>query len=321
MESQAIQEGPDRVLNLPAPAKLNLFLHITGRRNDGYHSLQSVFVLLDWCDHINLYRREDGLLKRHDLGLALPEMDLSLQAAMALQQASGTHWGADMEVRKVLPWGAGLGGGSSDAATTLMGLNRLWGLNWPQSRLLELALRLGADVPFFVRGHSAWVEGIGENILPLEMPPSRFHVIKPASSLSTALVFSQPDLTRNTPRVRIEEFVEHMKFAWHSGLKDVSGPTKFLFSLFGRNDLQPAAEKACPEVSEALAILRQVYGNSRMSGSGSAVFSLLAPQIDDFLMHNTDPVASSLKLPALWVSKVCSSLSSHPILGWLEDKS
>ena len=153
--------------DLPAPAKLNLFLHITGRRADGYHLLQSVFILIDWADTLHVERRDDGLLRRHDLGPALPADDLSLRAARALQRASGCTFGADISVLKSVPWGAGMGGGSSDAATVLLALNRLWGLDWPRARLLELATPLGADVPFFVGGDNAFVEGIGEKLTPV----------------------------------------------------------------------------------------------------------------------------------------------------------
>jgi 4-diphosphocytidyl-2-C-methyl-D-erythritol kinase len=152
---------------VPAPAKLNLFLHVTGRRADGYHLLQSVFVLIDWCDTLHFERRGDGRLQRHDLGPALPADDLSLRAARALQQASGCSLGVDISVMKRVPWGAGLGGGSSDAASTLLALNRLWGLRWPRERLQAIAVTLGADVPFFVGGRPAFVEGIGDVLHPL----------------------------------------------------------------------------------------------------------------------------------------------------------
>jgi 4-diphosphocytidyl-2-C-methyl-D-erythritol kinase len=148
-----------------APAKLNLFLHVVGRRADGYHLLQSVFVLIDWFDTLHFERRTDGALARHDLGAALPADDLCLRAARALQAQSGTRFGADISIDKQVPWGAGMGGGSSDAATTLLALNRVWELHWPLSRLFALGLTLGADVPFFLGGRNAWVEGIGEGRL------------------------------------------------------------------------------------------------------------------------------------------------------------
>jgi 4-diphosphocytidyl-2-C-methyl-D-erythritol kinase len=154
--------------DVPAPAKLNLFLHIVGRRADGYHLLQSLFVLIDWADTLHFDLRQDGGLRRHDLGPALPADDLCLRAARALQAASGTHLGADISIHKHVPWGAGMGGGSSDAASTLLALNRLWGLHWPRARLLALGLQLGADVPFFVGGDNAFVQGVGEQLLPMQ---------------------------------------------------------------------------------------------------------------------------------------------------------
>src|SRR6218665_2078888 len=156
--------------DIAAPAKLNLFLHVTGRRDDGYHLLQSVFVLIDWSDRLHIERRDDGHLARHDLGPALPADDLCLRAARLLQAESGTAFGADISIDKQVPWGAGMGGGSSDAAGTLLALNRLWGLDWPLARLLPLGLKLGADVPFFLGGENAWVEGIGEKLTPLALP-------------------------------------------------------------------------------------------------------------------------------------------------------
>ena len=165
--------------HVPAPAKLNLFLHITGRRPDGYHLLQSVFMLIDWWDVLHFDVRTDGQLKRCDLTIALPEDDLCLRAARLLQAASGSRLGAVISIEKRIPAQAGMGGGSSDAATVLLALNRLWGLNWPLSRLLPLGLQLGADVPFFLRGRNAWVQGIGEQLTPLTLPAARFAVLKP----------------------------------------------------------------------------------------------------------------------------------------------
>src|SRR5688572_3399072 len=166
--------------DLPAPAKLNLFLHITGRRPDDYHLLQSVFMLIDWCDILHVEKRSDGRLTREDLTTPLPEDDLVLRAAKALQAVAGTAEGAHIGIAKRVPAQAGMGGGSSDAATCLLALNRLWGLDLPLSKLEQIGLALGADVPFFLRGRNAWVEGIGEQITPIELPPGRFVVVKPA---------------------------------------------------------------------------------------------------------------------------------------------
>mgnify|MGYP000231623821 FL=1 len=239
-----------------APAKLNLFLHITGRRDDGYHLLQSVFMLIDWCDTLHFDLREDGLIEREDLTQPLPADDLVVRAARALQQASGTHLGAHIAIEKHIPAQAGMGGGSSDAASTLLALNRLWKLNWPLAKLLPLGLRLGADVPFFLGGHNAWVEGIGESLMPVNLPPARFVVLKPAAGLETAKIFQAPELQRATETATMPVFAV-----------DPFG--------FGRNDLQPVAQALCPEVDQALQWLASFGLSPRMTGSGSAVFAQL----------------------------------------------
>jgi len=291
--------------DVPAPAKLNLFLHVVGRRPDGYHLLQSVFVLIDWCDQLHFERRSDGRLQRHDLGPALPPDDLSLRAARALQQASGTAFGADISVLKQVPWGAGLGGGSSDAASTLLALNRLWGLNWSRQQLMALALPLGADVPFFIGGQPAWVEGIGEQLTPLpaNVPlPQAYAVVKPAPAIATASIFGSPLLARDTKPAIVMSF-----------LADASTQATLLTG-FGRNDLQPPAEAACPDVTQVASWLESRFGNSRMSGSGSAVFARITAQAGTV----DQPTATRLlaAMPANWVGRVCNSLASHPLLGW-----
>jgi 4-diphosphocytidyl-2-C-methyl-D-erythritol kinase len=290
--------------DLPAPAKLNLFLHVVGRRDDGYHLLQSVFTLIDWADTLHLERRTDGRLHRHDLGPALPEDDLCLRAARRLQAASGCRLGADIHIDKQVPWGAGLGGGSSDAATVLLGLNRLWGLHWPRERLLALALELGADVPFFVGGHTAWVEGIGERLTPiaLPVPPSRQHyaVVKPAAALPTAQIFSSPLLTRDTNAATVVGFLADASAA--QAAERTGYP--------GRNDLQAAAEALCPEVATVARWLEARFGNSRMTGSGSAVFARAGT--------GDQPVATMPEgtLPEGWVGRMCRGLDQHPLVGW-----
>ena len=299
--------------DVPAPAKLNLFLHIVGRRPDGYHLLQSVFVLIDWCDTLHFERRSDGRLQRHDLGPALPADDLSLRAARSLQQASGTPLGADLSILKQVPWGAGLGGGSSDAATTLLALNRLWGLHWPRDRLQQLALPLGADVPFFVGGHNAFVEGIGERLTPLPpqaLPPQRYAVIKPAAGVATAGIFASPLLVRNTEAVIVTSFVAAARL----------GET--LLQGFGRNGLQAAAQEQCPEIVQVADWLQTCYGNSRMSGSGSAVFARIEPPA--VMRNRLLPARSSSAadwpepLPPGWHGRMCRSLDQHPLLGWAD---
>ena len=299
--------------DVPAPAKLNLFLHVVGRRPDGYHLLQSVFVLIDWCDMLHFERRSDGRLQRHDLGPALPADDLSLRAARALQQASGTPLGADLSVMKHVPWGAGLGGGSSDAASTLLALNRLWGLHWPRQRLQQLALPLGADVPFFIGGHNAFVGGTGEQLTPLPagaLPPQRFAVVKPAQAIATSAIFGSPILVRDTKAVILISFLADAQQA--AKLQDGSGSDSFWD--FGGNDLQPPAEASCPAVTQVAAWLAARFGNSRMSGSGSAVFArmgaidqpLAGGQLEEF------PAG----LPDGWIGRMCLSLDRHPLVDW-----
>jgi 4-diphosphocytidyl-2-C-methyl-D-erythritol kinase len=281
--------------DLPAPAKLNLFLHITGRRADGYHLLQSVFILIDWADTLHIERRDDGLLRRRDLGPALPADDLSLRAARALQQASGCTFGADISVLKSVPWGAGMGGGSSDAATVLLALNRLWNLDWPRSRLLELATPLGADVPFFVGGSNAFVEGIGEKLTPVEWAPRRYAVVKPEESLGTAGIFSHPGLARDTEPATLAGSVAQLNAQHEDG------------KAFGRNDLQPVAQALCPPIEQVASWLEARFGNSRMTGSGSAVFATVG----------TDGVSwPEGDLPPGWNGRMCRSLAHHPLRAW-----
>ena len=286
--------------DLSAPAKLNLFLHVIGRRSDGLHLLQSVFVLIDWADRLHVERRSDGRLQRRDLGPALPAEDLSLKAARLLQAESGTSLGADISVDKQVPWAAGLGGGSSDAATTLLALNRLWGLNWPRERLLPLASQLGADVPFFVGGHNAFVEGIGERLTPIEVPRQWFAVVKPAAGLATADVFTHPRLARDTPAVILSGF-----------LADAAKPG-FWGTAWGRNDLQPPAEDRCPEVAQAAGWLQRHFGNSRMTGSGSAVFARNGMDDQPLVTWPAEP------LPPGWVGRMCRSLAEHPLRDWAD---
>lgn len=287
--------APEELLALPAPAKLNLFLHITGRRSDGYHLIESVFQLIDWSDSIDLILRGDGQISREDVDskLQLPTDDLCTRAARALQQASHCTQGVHIRLRKSIPAQAGMGGGSSDAATCLLGLNRLWNLRLPLSTLEEIGLQLGADVPFFLRGRNAWVSGIGEQIAPLPdgllQASQHFVVLKPPNGLSTPAIFGHPALRRDTPHAIISGFAEHPYG-------------------FGRNDLQAVGELIEPQVQQALALLKQQGLHPRMTGSGSAVF---APCSSGFQMNMA-------WIPPGWQQKVCKSLASHPLLGWAE---
>ena len=273
--------------NVLAPAKLNLFLHITGRRADGYHLLQSVFMLIDWCDTLHFDVKLDGTIQRIDLNTPLPADDLIVRAARALQSASGTTLGAEIRIDKQIPAQAGMGGGSTDAASTLLALNKLWGLNWPVSKLLPLGLALGADVPFFLHGHNAWVEGIGEKISPVLVPPSRFVVIKPNAGIETAQIFGSPALERATKTATIFDFAAQ--------------PYDF-----GRNDLQPVAQALCPEIEMALQWLQSFGLKPRMTGSGSAVFAQLPEHtVVDIPPHN-------------WQVQICRNMVSHPLREWMD---
>jgi 4-diphosphocytidyl-2-C-methyl-D-erythritol kinase len=273
-----------------APAKLNLFLHITGRRDDGYHLLQSVFMLIDWCDTLHFDVRDDGVIEREDLTVALPADDLVMRAAQSLQRASGTRLGAHIAIEKHIPAQAGMGGGSSDAATTLLALNRLWGLNWPLSTLKPLGLALGADVPFFLGGHNAWVEGIGEQITPIDVPAARFVVVKPNAGLETAKIFRHPELQRATETATMPVFAVNPYG-------------------FGRNDLQPVAQALCPEITQALQWLGSFGLSPRMTGSGSTVFAKLP---DDVLIDSA---------PHHWQMRICRNMAVHPQAGWAASES
>jgi 4-diphosphocytidyl-2-C-methyl-D-erythritol kinase len=240
----------------PAPAKLNLFLHVVGRRADGYHLLQSAFRLLDLADTLRFAPRPDGSIRRTTPLPGVPEeADLAVRAARLLQQEGGCRLGADIHVEKRLPLGGGLGGGSSDAATTLLALNRLWGLHFPRVRLQELGLRLGADVPFFVFGRSAFAEGVGERLQALELPPAWYAVVQPEVTVPTAEIFAAANLTRDTKPIKISDF----SAGW------------------GKNDLEPVACGRYPAVAQAIAWLGR-FGDARMSGSGACVFAPFATE-------------------------------------------
>lgn len=274
-----------QLYDVPAPAKLNLFLHITGQRADGYHLLQSVFMLIDWCDTLHFEKRADGLISREDLTLALPADDLIVRAAKLLQQHTGCSLGAHIAVNKQIPAQAGMGGGSSDAATCLLALNQLWDLKLPLSSLEPLGLQLGADVPFFLRGRNAWVEGIGERITPIALPPAQFCVIKPPTGVKTADIFGHPALERATKPAIVSLFAEE--------------PYDF-----GHNDLQAIAQSLCPDVATALGWMSDAGLKGKMTGSGSAVFAL-----------GTSPALIS-QVPSPWLVRNCSNLDVHPLQGW-----
>ena len=275
----------ESLYDVPAPAKLNLFLHVTGRRADGYHLLQSVFLLIDWCDQLHFELRHDGRLSREDLTWELPADDLVLRAARALQKATACPLGAHIGVAKSVPAQAGMGGGSSDAASTLMALNRLWNLQLPRTALALIGLELGADVPFFLGGDNAWIEGVGEQMTPVQVPGARLVIAKPQAGLDTSRIFSDPALKRDTELAIISGFAA-----------DPYG--------FGRNDLQPVAQSLCPGVFQCLDWLASKGLSARMTGSGSAVFAVL-----------NDPFDTG-DAPEGVLVKTCSSLDHHPLRGW-----
>lgn len=282
--------------NVLAPAKLNLFLHITGRRTDGYHLLQSVFMLIDWFDTLHFELRPNGQISREDLSVPLPADDLIIRAARLLQQTSGTSMGAHIAIDKSIPAQAGMGGGSSDAATCLLALNKLWNLNYSVNQLAQLGLQLGADVPFFIRGHNAWVEGIGEIMTPVTLPPAQFAVVKPPEGLETSKIFGDQALKRDTKPATISVFAA-----------DPYG--------FGHNDLQPVAQRLCPQISESIAWLESarlasLVVKGRMTGSGSAVFAQVP--------RGTD-LSQMPQVPATWQNwkiRMCGNLEVHPQKGW-----
>jgi 4-diphosphocytidyl-2-C-methyl-D-erythritol kinase len=274
-------------LTVPAPAKLNLFLHVTGRRPDGYHTLESAMVALDYGDSITLIRRDDGeIVRRSDLPGVAPDDDLAVRAARALQQATGTSQGADVDVVKRIPQGGGLGGGSSDAASVLLALNRLWHLDLTRAELMRIALPLGADVPFFVFGLPALARGIGERLTALSLPARWAAVIAPPAVVSTAAVFSSAELTRDTPSAKMSVFSEG----------------------YGRNDLQPIAGARFPGIAEALAALRKWSPEARMTGSGGCVF---APFVTE--AEARQAIASR---PAGMGGFVARTLARHPLAGF-----
>lgn len=267
----------------PAPAKLNLFLHVVGRRADGYHLLQSVFRLIDHSDTVHLQVRNDGRVVREVDLPGVPEHDdLTVRAARLLQAHAPADAGVSIRLEKVLPLGGGLGGGSSDAATVLLALNRLWQVNLPREGLQKLALQLGADVPVFVFGQTAFAEGVGEILRPMSAPPAWYVVLTPPVQVPTAAIFATPELTRNTPALKIARFSAGM----------------------GRNDLQSVVVNRYPEVARHLAWLGE-FGEARMTGSGACVFA----------SFGTEDAARDVlrQLPGTMKGFVAQGLDKHPL--------
>lgn len=273
-----------------APAKLNLFLHVTGRRSDGYHLLQSVFQLIDLHDTLHFDLRDDDAIKRTtDIAGVPSDEDLVVRAARLLRAAAAERGiataGVDIAITKRLPMGGGIGGGSSDAATTLLALNHLWETGFTRAELMRLGLALGADVPFFLLGKNAFVEGIGEQLTPLATPPAWFVVVHPGVSVPTPIIFKDPELTRNSKVVTIADFSKRLP-------------------RFGRNDLQAVAARAFPPVADALEWL-SALGDARMTGSGACVFVALASA--------SEADAALRKLPDGWRGWKTRTLDAHPL--------
>jgi 4-diphosphocytidyl-2-C-methyl-D-erythritol kinase len=280
--------GPDYL----APAKLNIFLHVVGRRADGYHLLQSVFRLIDLADRIRVRVRQDGRIERVSAlaGVAADD-DLVVRAARLLQRSAATPLGADIEVEKRIPMGGGLGGGSSDAATVLMVLNTLWKTGLDDAGLAALGVRLGADVPFFVGGCNAWVEGIGEVLHPLELPPAWYVVLVPPVAVPTPVAFAAPELTRDTEALKMEDFSAHLQGLESKGMRL-------------RNDLESVVTARFPEVAGHLQWLRG-FGDARMTGSGGCVFAEFASR--EAAQRVLD------RLPASMQGFVARGLQQHPL--------
>jgi 4-diphosphocytidyl-2-C-methyl-D-erythritol kinase len=277
--------GPD----YPAPAKLNLFLHVLGRRADGYHELQTVFTLIDYADQLRVRVRDDGEIRRANVVAGVPpDQDLAVRAALLLQEASGSSRGADIEIDKRIPMGGGLGGGSSDAATTLLVLDRLWNTDFGPEALAELAAPLGADVPFFLHGHPAWAEGVGDRLSPVALPPRWYLVLTPRALVPTREIFTAPELTRDTDPLKMEDF---------------SAPGSGVAAAF-RNDLEPVVVARYPEVARHLAWLRE-RAPARMTGSGACVFAEFASP------EAARAVAG--ELPGSMQGFVAQGLDRHPL--------
>ena len=287
--------------NCPAPAKLNLFLHVNGRRADGYHLLQTVFQLIDHGDTLHFTLRDDTVLRRvTDMPGVPEESDLIIRAARLLQaevlrRQGALPRGVDIAIDKILPMGGGLGGGSSDAATTLMALNKLWNAGLDRQELMALGLPLGADIPFFIFGQTAFAEGVGEAMRPVRAADCWYVVIEPGVAVPTAAIFCSEYLTRDTPPVIITDFSSHLEN--RNGLKG-----------FGKNDLQQVATSLFPPVAEAIEWLG-AYGDARMTGSGACVFSAVATEAE------ADAVLE--KVPAKWKAWKAKALERHPIIAVL----
>jgi 4-diphosphocytidyl-2-C-methyl-D-erythritol kinase len=294
----------ERALALPAPAKINLFLHVLGLRDDGYHDLQTAYALIDLADWIDLERRDDGVVERLGDVVGNPAADLAVRAARLLQERTGSRYGVSITIGKRIPAGSGLGGGSSDAATTLVALNRMWQTKLSRDELAGLGLELGADVPFFVHGINAFAEGRGERLSPLPLRPARYALIWPQVHVSTKEIFEDPGLTRNTKATKMADFSAALQ---PTSQLDPAGSEAVTPSLFGANDLEIVARRRFPVIDEVLAHLSQ-FGAARMTGSGSAVYAITASE---------DVARTAIAaLPSGWRGWVVRGLPEHPLRAW-----
>lgn len=309
---------------VPAPAKLNLFLHVLGRREDGYHLLESIFQFIDWGDTLTLTLRQDGVISRSTelLGVAA-EQDLCVRAARLLQRASACQLGVDIALDKHLPMGGGLGGGSSDAASVLITLNRLWGLNWSRERLQSLALQLGADVPVFIFGQNAFAQGVGEKLQAVCLEATWYVVLIPPVTVPTAVIFSHHRLTRDTKSIKILDFLDPLNFSKsevnncsvkfsESGNKNYTDVSKLHLSLariagMTQNDLQAVACLEFPVIQDYIQYLSR-FAPARMTGSGACVFAGFATEL------SARQALSAM--PDVIKGFVVRGLERHPLYAW-----
>jgi 4-diphosphocytidyl-2-C-methyl-D-erythritol kinase len=343
--------------DIPAPAKINLFLHVTGRRADGYHLLQTAFRFIDLQDTLHIATRNDGRIVRiNDIPGVPEDHDLVVRAARSLQAATGCGMGAEIELIKQIPMGGGLGGGSSDAASTLLALNRLWNCGLTREQLMQLALPLGADVPVFVFGRNAFAEGVGEQLSPLDLPPRWYVIVQPNASVPTPEIFRSPELTRDSPPVRIADFSGSSTSLGKESDKQRSGKQQYssVFSSY-RNDLESVAFARFPEVARIAGVVNEVLADGmnsvgmnsnvlspgrkvRMSGSGACLFvecdtpeqaSWAVEQIagrmrqrkgvESTAVESSAEVEQSMTdLPYVRINRVCAGLAVHPLLEWVD---
>ncbi|MBP6018479.1 MAG: 4-(cytidine 5'-diphospho)-2-C-methyl-D-erythritol kinase [Burkholderiaceae bacterium] len=301
--------------DVPAPAKINLFLHVVGRRPDGYHLLQTVFRFVGLYDYLDFDLRPDGLIRREGgMGDVAEQDDLVVRAALALQQATGTPHGAQISYRKHIPAGGGMGGGSSNAASTLIALNRLWQTGLDRAQLMRIGASLGADVPIFIYGEPAFAQGIGDEFSPMALPSRAYLIAQPTQSVATAGVFSDPDLTRDSACVKMSVFTD---WQTNSSANNCGNYTQ----LFGRNDLEPVVFAKYPKIQSAATWLQDQGLHVRMTGSGACFFAEFATvlQAKVYEQQIVGKIAlresgSAAEVEKIWV---CPGLFEHPLQHWI----